>query len=151
MSEFIFAGYGTADKNAEHFIVDGNLAKFPKVTLESRAIGCNFDSAGSMLQHLYENLFHLPAESAVHDGSDLGTFIQFDLKEFIEFGYNLQSVAMNEVGYVYVQITLLSVIFFVNRVALALLDHVSVSVVQKNCDLAKFFHEEHGIVIPVFS
>ena len=40
MSEFIFAGYGTADRNAEHIIVDGNLDKFPKVTLESRAISC---------------------------------------------------------------------------------------------------------------
>ena len=77
---FITKGYGNAcDYHGSPFIND-----------------CDFDSAGSMLQHLYNDSLIAPEESYSPDGEEYGTFISFDQKEFLEFGYLPKTAGLNE-------------------------------------------------------
>jgi hypothetical protein len=62
---------------------------------------CDFDAAGSILQHLYGGLTP-PARSAHNDGLDKGQLLSFDQTPFLEPGYTLTTASLYSIGFMYV-------------------------------------------------
>ena len=63
---------------------------------------CNYDAAGAMLQHLYEDSLTPPAIDAPADGLEKGELIHFPQADFLEVGWTLYEAALGELGYVYI-------------------------------------------------
>jgi len=61
---------------------------------------CDFDAAGSILTHLYNN--DLVSPNGQNDGLDLGSLVTFDQTAYMEAGYTSETSALNKIGYVYV-------------------------------------------------